>query len=389
MALAALIAAYEEADEGGLRALIPLAGRPLVEYQARCVAATGANPIVLLVDQPPPSLLAAADRLRADGLHIVIAESATEAAARFEADTLVLQLADGIAPDMADLMAVAEAEGPTILTVPDDEAHDPFERIDLAQRWAGLSLVEGREIGATAAMLGYWDLGSTLLRRMVQAGAAFRASEEGEGRGPLLVDSIATASQFSRRMLAASKGARSDWVARWLLPPLEDWLTARLAGTTIRPSWIFALSIGLALGAAAAFLTGHGWIAMALLVLTLPLDLVARRVAALRLRPLSSKALLPRLVEPAFVAAMAALALWQSEMGARWEPLFVMGTALLFGEAMRPLRSGNRRAPILFDRRPAILLLLPFAALGIWLPGMIILAGYAAASFFIAQRIQD
>ena len=44
MALGALIGAYQEDDAGGLRALLPLAGRSLLEYQARCLAAAGAGP---------------------------------------------------------------------------------------------------------------------------------------------------------------------------------------------------------------------------------------------------------------------------------------------------------------------------------------------------------
>ena len=44
MALGALIGAYQEDDAGGLRALLPLAGRTLIEYQARCLAAAGAAP---------------------------------------------------------------------------------------------------------------------------------------------------------------------------------------------------------------------------------------------------------------------------------------------------------------------------------------------------------
>ena len=39
MALGALIGAYQEDDAGALRALLPLAGRTLLEYQARCAAA--------------------------------------------------------------------------------------------------------------------------------------------------------------------------------------------------------------------------------------------------------------------------------------------------------------------------------------------------------------
>jgi len=54
MALGALISAYQEDDQGTLRALFPLAGRTLIEYQVRCAAAAGASPIVVLVERVPP-----------------------------------------------------------------------------------------------------------------------------------------------------------------------------------------------------------------------------------------------------------------------------------------------------------------------------------------------
>ena len=56
MALGALIGAYQEDDSGGLRALLPLAGRTLFEYQARCAAAAGAAPVVVLVERVPAAL---------------------------------------------------------------------------------------------------------------------------------------------------------------------------------------------------------------------------------------------------------------------------------------------------------------------------------------------
>jgi len=53
MGVGALIGAYQEDDSGGLRALLPLAGRTLIEYQARCAAAAGAAPIVVMVERVP------------------------------------------------------------------------------------------------------------------------------------------------------------------------------------------------------------------------------------------------------------------------------------------------------------------------------------------------
>ena len=70
MAVGALIGAYQENDLGELRALLPLAGRTLFEYQARCLAAAGAAPIVVLVERIPPELHEAMERLRIDGLSV-------------------------------------------------------------------------------------------------------------------------------------------------------------------------------------------------------------------------------------------------------------------------------------------------------------------------------
>ena len=171
MALGALIGAYQEDERGGLRALFPLAGRTLVEYQARCAAALGASPIVIIVERIPVALNEAFERLRAEGVAVVPVSDGGEAASRFEAGALILQIADGLAPDVPLLAKIAEFAEPAIAVVPDNDAHRDNERIDDTSRWAGVALVEAHALGSTAAMLGDWDLQSTLLRRTVQSGA--------------------------------------------------------------------------------------------------------------------------------------------------------------------------------------------------------------------------
>ena len=171
MAVGALIGAYQENDLGELRALLPLAGRTLIEYQARCVAAAGAAPIVVLVERVPPALHEALERLRADGLSVIPVSDGNEAASRFEAGSLILLVGDGVAAPAELLAQLAEEPEPAVATVPDDEPHEGYERIDATSRWAGVALVDGRTLGATAAMLGDWDLQSTLLRRALQDGA--------------------------------------------------------------------------------------------------------------------------------------------------------------------------------------------------------------------------
>src|SRR5918993_1785707 len=187
MAVGAPIGAYQESDSGELRALLPLAGRTLIEYQARCVAAAGAAPIVVLVERVPPALHEALERLRADGLPVIPVGDGNEAASRFEAGSLILLVGDGVAAPAELLSQLAEEPEPAVATVPDDEPHAAYERIDASSRWAGGALVDGRTLGATAAMLGDWDLQSTLLRRALQDGALrVRVATSGE---PLLADS--------------------------------------------------------------------------------------------------------------------------------------------------------------------------------------------------------
>ena len=249
----------------GLRALLPLAGQTLIEYQARCLAALGAAPVLVLVERLPVALNDAFERLRGEGISVVAVSDAVEAASRFEAGTDVILLADGVAPDMSDVGRVGEEIEPVILTVPDDEDHDGFERIDATHRWAGLARLPAALVGATAAMIGDWDLQSTLLRRAVQSGARLVPAANGEGAGPFLADGEAMAG-FERRLLLASRGARSDWVSRFILPVVEEVATERLMETRLRPEWLVRAALALTLGAALAFTRGWLWQGLVALV---------------------------------------------------------------------------------------------------------------------------
>ena len=235
MALGALIGAYQEDDSGGLRALLPLAGRTLIEYQARCLATAGAAPLVVLVERVPPALNEAFERLRGEGIAVIPVSDGIEAASRFEAGSQLLLLADGIAPDVGDLSRIVEEADTAVMSVPDDEAHAAFERIDSAHRWAGLAKVDSNMLGATAAMLGDWDLQSTLLRRAIQAGARLLPSSEGEGRGPFLASDEQSMTVFERRLLVASRTARDDAVSRYVLPVIEELATEQLMETAVKP----------------------------------------------------------------------------------------------------------------------------------------------------------
>jgi len=386
MAVGALIGAYQENDSGELRALLPLAGRTLIEYQARCVAAVGAAPIVVLVERVPPALHEALERLRGDGLAVIPVSDGNEAASRFEAGSLILLVGDGVAAPAELLAQLAEEPEPAVATVPDDEAHEAYERIDATSRWAGVALVDGRTLGATAAMLGDWDLQSTLLRRALQDGALrVRVASAGE---PLLADSADQLGGFERALIASSRGARSDWASRYVLPVVEEFATERLLETPVRPQWLIWGALALNLAAALAFTRGWLWPALGLLVLSTPLDLVARRLATLRLRPLPPRSLSRRLLWPAAGLALLALGWRLATHGSGWASFVTALVTLAFAEAAR-IERGHDEVPgqvWLFSRRNAILAAVPFALAGAWALCLVALALYAAGSFFIVQH---
>jgi len=390
MALGALIGAYQEDEAGGLRALLPLAGRTLVEYQARCLSAAGAAPLVMLVERVPVALNDAFERLRAEGITVIPVSDGAEAASRFEAGSQLIMLADGIAPDMGDLERLVEQSDNAILTVVDDEEHEAFERIDGMQRWAGLARVDSNMLGATAAMLGDWDLQSTLLRRAIQAGAPLIPSASVEGRGPFLATDEAALAGYERRLLVASRTAREDAVGRYVLPLVEEVATEKLMETGIRPAWLVQGAVAMSFGAAFCFTRGWHWGALALLLLATPMDLVAQRLASLRLRPLGPSMLSKRLLWPAAGLSLVALGWFEARHGSGWGAMMAALGAAAFAEAGRVERQG-RTLPASqwhFSRRNAIWLALPFAIGGWWDAYLGVAAFYAAGSFFIAQHFR-
>ena len=390
MSLGALIGAYQEDDRGELRALLPLAGRTLVEYQARCADAAGASPIVVLVERVPVALQDAFARLRQEGVTVIPVSDGNEAASRFEAGTLILELADGIAPDVGDIARLVEIGEPAIATLPDDEEHAAYERIDSANRWGGIALVDAATLGSTAAMLGDWDLQSTLLRRSVQSGARL-IRLDGPGGGPLLADNAEALGGFEKRLLLASRGQRRDVASRYLLPMVEEFATEQLMETRLKPQWLVGAALMLTLAAAFAFTRGWLWPALALLILSTPLDLVAARLGTLRLKPLSQMLWTRRALWPAAGAALLALGWWSFRHGdGGWGALAAALAGVGFAQALRIERVGQQIAfePWLFARRNAIIVAIPFAALGWWNALLAVLALYAAVSFFLVQHLR-
>ena len=388
MAVGALVGAYQEDDSGRLRALLPLSGRTLIEYQVRCAAAAGAAPIVIVVERVPQALQDAVERLRLDGIGVFPVSDIREAVSRFEAGSMILLIGDGVVPP-SDLVArIADEPEPAVATVPDDESHAMFERIDGESRWAGVALVDAHLLGSTAAMLGDWDLQSTLLRRTLQEGAIRLGVGDSAGE-PLLADSADDLQDFQRRLFVASRGARPDWVSRFLLPPVEEFATEHLMESGVRPLWLMWTALLLTL--AGAFCFSRGWLGagLALLVLSMPLDLISSRLATLRLRPLAVRVLSRLALWPAAGITLLTLGWWEMSHVSGWGALVCAIGAAAFAEASRIERRGMQDEELwLISRRSAIVLAIPFALAGAWTSYLICLLAYAMISFFIVQHVR-
>ena len=383
MALAALIAAYHEsAEPGALRSTLPLAGRTVIERQARLAAAAGAAPILVLVERMPPALGAALDRLRRERVPVRVVRGAEEAAEAVDPNDRLLLIADGAVVDPAQLARLAAVEGPAVLTVPDAGYGELYERIDAGSRWAGLAAVDGAMLRETAAMLRDWDLQSTLLRRALQAGARHLAAD-----GPAaILDGRADLAGLERQILASAAATERGWAAR-LLAPLERAATRALMASPVGPRALGAAATALTALGAAAF--AYGWLrsGLAALLVATPLEGIAARLAKLRMQDDVGRSwwrlLLPMLAGAALAALGYTLARTQG-----WGMVLLAFTTLFFLVA-EAIETEGRDLPggaVLAERRGMVWLLLPFAAFDAWQAGLALLFAYAAASFFWAQR---
>ena len=231
-----------------------------------------------------------------------------------------------------------------------------------------MALVDAHLLGSTAAMLGDWDLQSTLLRRTIQEGARRMPASSGGGE-PLLVESADQLAGFQRVLITASRGARTDWASRYLLPPVEDFATEQLMETPVRPLWLVWAALALTLGGAVCFT--RGWLGAGPGAAA-PLDAARPDCRAAR--------------DPAAEAAAGADAVAGSRCGRRpglrcsrsacgrcatgtgWGALVTAGRRLRLrrSDADREGRDAAGGDLWLFSRRNAIFLAIPFALGGVW-----------------------
>jgi hypothetical protein len=382
VALAALIAAYHESGEAGhLRATLPLAGRTVIERQARLAASAGANPVVIFVERMPAALTAAIERLRRDRVPVKVVRSAEEAAEAVDPFDRVLLVADGAIVPAAQHVRLAAEEGEAVLTVPDGGYGELYERIDAGSRWAGLAAIDGGLLRETATMLRDWDLQSTLLRRTLQGGARH---VEAEGAVAIL-DRDADLDELERRIIAGADGGDRGW-ADFALSPIERAATTMLIGSPASPQIVGLAAALLTALAAASFYVGWYWIGLAKLLAATPLEGIASRLARLRMQTGVRQGWWAYLV-PLFTGAALVLLAYGLAPAHGWGMVLVAFMILAFLAALAVETEGRRvqGALLLAERKGMVWLMLPFAVFQLWHAGLVFLFAYSAFSFFWAQ----
>lgn len=322
----------------------------------------------------------------------------------------VLHLAPGLLIDDRLISALlAAGEVPTLLAfggAPPEGA----ERLDSATHWAGAALLPAALVTEVAASLGDWELSGTLVRAACEAGS-----------GRLLVESLPTYAPARRRdapmiwarptdeaarmaatdsLLAAAQKGCLDWPARFIHPPIENAMVRLLLPTPVTPNMVTVLTGLLGLAAIWLFAVGQPWWALGIVLLVGPLDGVDGKLA--RTRHEFSKwgdleHVLDKILEYGWILA---LGWWLSAAHgvAAW---LAAGGIILFalveavsGEFFRRFTGRQlddwgpfeRRFRLIGGRRNTFFWsLVPFAALGLWWEGFLMILAYAALTFAVSH----
>lgn len=404
MAFAALIAAYRDAEDGeaGLRAMLPMAGRSLLENQVRRAISAGASHAVILVERVPAAMSAALDRLKRDGIAVKLARDPMDAADHFHPEEGILLVADGLvaAPDCFEAMAARVS--PTLLVVADTPENEGFERVDADHRWAGLALTNVDTLAATAAMLGDWDLQSTLMRRVVQAGADFLPVDGEAGvvvdasEAVLMAEHSHKSRDAGRSMLRRNSLQAGSWPERYAYSAISVRVAPLLLDRRVEAIWLRIAAIMFTLLAVGAFWWGWLLTGTVLALLAGPLDGIAGRIDLAQLRD-HEGGWEVRLIK-AVAQALVILAMGRFALTATGEVAFialaVTAIALLFlthraAQHLRKFPNLKRIYwPWLADGNAAIWFILPFAVTGFWFYWPVAVAIYAYITLFLLQNIQ-
>lgn len=391
-------------------------GISLLERQVRMALKAGARRVLVVA----PALTADLGARLSEEPGVERAATAGQLAERLQGETRrVLMLAPGLLIDERLVAAlVAAAPVPLLLAFGGDAAVVPVggnppagaERLDSTTHWAGAAMLPAALVAEVAAGLGDWELSGTLVRAACEAGA-----------GRLLVEGLPTYAPARRReapmiwarptdeagrragseaLLAAAQKGCLDWPARFLHPPIENALVRLLLPTPVTPNLVTILTGLLGLVAIWLFATGQPLWALGIVLVVGPLDGVDGKLA--RTRHEYSKwgdleHLLDKVLEYGWILALGSwlaathgMAAWL----AAWGIIIFATTEAASGEFFRRFSGRQlddwgpfeRRFRLVGGRRNTFFWsLVPFALLGLWWEGLLMILAYAALTFGVTQ----
>ena len=414
MTFLALLSAGDAEPGDAPAGLLDVGGISLLERQVRQALKAGAAQVVLVAAALPEAL---GLRLAQDA-RVVRVATAEGAAERIgcdrHPDAGVLLLAPGLLLDERLAAAVvrgdAEQRAPILLVFVADPPSGA-ERIDSQAHWAGAALMPAALVRETLAGLGEWELSGTLLRAAVGAGAAHVSVESlplyapaRRRLAPMLWARPADANdarKATEQVLAAAQKGCLDWPARWIHPPIENQIVRWLLPTPVTPNMVTGLTAVLGVAAAALFAMGQLWAGLLLVLLIGPLDGVDGKLARTR-HEFSRWGDLEHVLDKAMEYAWyLALGIWFARTGhglAAWLAaagiiIFALSEALK-GEYFRRFTGRQLDDWGVFERRFRLVAgrrntffwtLVPFAILGAWWPGFLVILLYAAITFAVAE----
>jgi phosphatidylglycerophosphate synthase len=382
-------------------------GITLLERQVRMALKAGAAHVLLLAPALPSDLGA---RLSEDAR--VVRVSGPEALAERLAPMAapVLLLAPGLLIDDRLLGAVLQQGNVPLLLGFAGAPPAGAERLDAAWHWAGAALLPAALVRDVAADLGDWELAGTLVRASCEAGAARLAVEAVPSYAanrrrevPLLwakpVDA-AGREAATRALLAAAQKGCLDWPARFIHPPIENAMVRLLLPTPVTPNMVTLLTGVLGLAATWLFAVGQPLWALLLVLLVGPLDGVDGKLARTRhefSRWGDLEHVLDKVLEYGWILALGGwlaqthgIAAWLAAGGIIVFALAEAASGEFFrrfsGRQLDDWGPFERRFRLVAGRRNTFFWsLLPLGLMGLWWAGLLMILGYAAATFAVAH----
>ncbi len=366
-----LLAALRRADDGSLRAAMPLAGRSVIAWQMALLQSLGVERVLCLTETAGADIVALQHALEAQKMQIETLQGFAALPALVRAEDDLVIIADGLVPEPAVVHSLlGGGEGGVqraVASIPRDHplavAHpEDFERIDALHHWAGVLAMRGAPVQQLADFPADADAISVLLRLALQAGTPVRALALGEvvPENWLLAQG-AEALAVHQNALIAAAAPPADWRAPGKAAAAAVVRVLAMRGLAQGP--LIAGSAALVLLLTGVMAAAFGFVATGLSLTGLGAFCVqvsggfASLAARLRREGAGSGAVLAALRD-----GLAAFTLWFALAPfPDWQPLAVLGPVVIALAALVS-RSGNNALAVAAGDRTVLLIILAVAA---------------------------